>query len=259
MVDATVIGSLSSTNNADKARIPELRQTRKGQQWYFGTRLPIGVGSQTALTQSAVVTAANVHDKHPLPDLTAWARNARVRQLSLCQSKKLTEDKAFRAKDFINQRTRRSGIVEEALKAKNRNKSRIRSLVEHVFGLAKRLWGFEALEKCAAGAWPKTSRARPLPWRWRTSTLVDQCRWHRCAREGCTGPKGFKNRPYGPQKKRLATCFNPIALCQTAPVIWPRLLRLALTYFSVAKSPLSVSAMVMASCASLTCQTCDRR
>ena len=32
--------------------------------------------------------------------------------------------------------------MDEALKAKNRNKSRIRSRVEHVFGVVKRLWGF---------------------------------------------------------------------------------------------------------------------
>ena len=50
--------------------------------------------------------------------------------------------KAPKAKDFTNQRIRRNGIVDEALKARNRNKSRIRSRVEHVFGVVKRLWGF---------------------------------------------------------------------------------------------------------------------
>jgi len=47
-----------------------------------------------------------------------------------------------KTKDFTNQRTRRNGVVNEALKAKNRNKSKIRSRVEHVFGVVKRLWGF---------------------------------------------------------------------------------------------------------------------
>ena len=66
IVDATIIGAPSSTKNADKARDPDMHQTRKGQQWYFGMKLHIGVDSQTGLTHSAVVTAANVHDKHPL-------------------------------------------------------------------------------------------------------------------------------------------------------------------------------------------------
>jgi IS5 family transposase len=68
IVDATIIGAPSSTKNTDKDRDPEMHQTRKGQQWYFGMKLHIGVDSQTGLTHSAVVTAANVHDKHSLPD-----------------------------------------------------------------------------------------------------------------------------------------------------------------------------------------------
>ncbi len=39
-------------------------------------------------------------------------------------------------------RTRCAGIIDEAVRAKNRNKSKIRSRVEHVFGVVKRLWGF---------------------------------------------------------------------------------------------------------------------
>ena len=34
------------------------------------------------------------------------------------------------------------GEVDEAMRAKNRSKSRIRARVEHVFGVVKRLWGF---------------------------------------------------------------------------------------------------------------------
>jgi IS5 family transposase len=39
-------------------------------------------------------------------------------------------------------RTKRNGIVDEVEQVKNRNKSRIRARVEHVFGVVKRLWGF---------------------------------------------------------------------------------------------------------------------
>ena len=52
-----------------------MHQTRKGKQWYFGMKLHIGVDSQTGLAHSAVVTAANVHDKHPLPDLLHGRRS----------------------------------------------------------------------------------------------------------------------------------------------------------------------------------------
>ena len=43
IVDATIIGAPSSTKNADKKRDPEMHQTRKGRQWYFGMQLYIGV------------------------------------------------------------------------------------------------------------------------------------------------------------------------------------------------------------------------
>jgi IS5 family transposase len=69
IVDATIISAPSSTKNASGERDPEMHQTRKGQQWYFGMKLHIGVDSKTGLAHSAVVTAANVHDKHPLPQL----------------------------------------------------------------------------------------------------------------------------------------------------------------------------------------------
>ncbi len=69
IVDATIIGAPGSTKNAQKARDPEMHQAKKGRQWYFGMKLHIGVDSQGGLAHSAVVTSANVHDKHPLPDL----------------------------------------------------------------------------------------------------------------------------------------------------------------------------------------------
>ena len=49
IVDATIIAAPSSTKNRAKARDPEMRQTRKGQQWYFGMKLHVGVDSKTKL------------------------------------------------------------------------------------------------------------------------------------------------------------------------------------------------------------------
>ena len=55
--------------NTEKKCDPAMHQTRKGKQWYFGMKVRIGVDSQGGLAHSAVITSANVHDKHPLPDL----------------------------------------------------------------------------------------------------------------------------------------------------------------------------------------------
>ena len=69
IVDATIINAPSSTKNADKARDPEMHQTKKGNQWYFGMKAHIGVDSRTKIIHAVVATAANVADSQVLPDL----------------------------------------------------------------------------------------------------------------------------------------------------------------------------------------------
>jgi IS5 family transposase len=139
---ATLIAAPCSKKNADKARDPEMHQTRKGQQWHFGMKMHIGVDSRTGLAHSAVVTAANVHDKHPLPQLLHGNEQRVYGDSAYASQKALIEAKAPRVKDFTHQRVRKAGQLDEVERAKNRNKSRIRARVEHVFAVVKRLWGF---------------------------------------------------------------------------------------------------------------------
>jgi len=135
-------GTPSSTKNADKQRDPEMHQTRKDQQWYFGMKMHIGVDSRSGLAHSAVVTAANVHDKHPLPELLHGNEQRVYGDSAYASQRALIESKAPRAKDFTNQRVRRGCEIDEAARSKNHGKSKIRARVEHVFAVVKRLWGF---------------------------------------------------------------------------------------------------------------------
>jgi IS5 family transposase len=142
IVDATIIGAPSSTKNKQKARDPEMHQTRKGRQWYFGAKLHIGVDSQSGLAHSAMLTAANVHDKHPLPHLLHGEERRVYGDSAYASQKELIRSKAPKARDFTNQRTRRAGVVDEVQRGKNRNKSKTRARVEHMFAVVKRLWGY---------------------------------------------------------------------------------------------------------------------
>jgi IS5 family transposase len=143
IVDATLIAAPSSTKNSNKERDPEMHQTRKGKQWYFGMKLHIGVDSQSGLTHSAVVTAANVHDKHPLPQLLHGQERRVYGDSAYMSQQNLIHSKAPQAKDFTNERVGRAEAGGDEIKRrKNRNKSKIRSRVEHVFAVVKRLWGF---------------------------------------------------------------------------------------------------------------------
>jgi IS5 family transposase len=69
IVDATIIAAPSSTKNATGGRDPEMHQTRKGNQWYFGMKAHIGSDAGTGYVHSLTATAANVHDLDQVGEL----------------------------------------------------------------------------------------------------------------------------------------------------------------------------------------------
>jgi IS5 family transposase len=62
IVDATIIAAPSSTKNATGTRDPEMHQTKKGNQWYFGMKAHIGADAGTGYVHHVTATGANVHD-----------------------------------------------------------------------------------------------------------------------------------------------------------------------------------------------------
>jgi IS5 family transposase len=68
IVDATIIHAPSSTKNSSGRRDPEMDQTKKGKQWYFGARAHIGVDSKETVVHSVCASAASAADKHMLPE-----------------------------------------------------------------------------------------------------------------------------------------------------------------------------------------------
>ena len=143
IVDATIIHAPSSTKNRDQSRDPEMHQTRKGKQWYFGMKAHVGVDSKTKIIHTAVATAANVSDVAILPDLLhgeetrVWGDGAYQGQTEVIR------EGAPRAQDYTQRRCRYKGqIVDEVAWAKNRTKSKVRAKVEHVFQVMKLKFGF---------------------------------------------------------------------------------------------------------------------
>ena len=160
--------------DAGRLARPVLRGARAGNS----TRLPdIGVDSQSGLAHSAVVTAANVHDKHPLPQLLHGEEQRVYGDSAYASQKALIHSKAPKARDFTNKRTRRKDVVDEVARRKNRNKSKIRARVEHVFAVVKRLWGFtkvryRGLSKNANRAFVALALANLYMWRGRSTAQV---------------------------------------------------------------------------------------
>lgn len=69
IVDATIIAAPSSTKNSTGRRDPEMHQTRKGNQWYFGMKAHVGVDAESGLVHSVIGTAANIADVTQAHDL----------------------------------------------------------------------------------------------------------------------------------------------------------------------------------------------
>ena len=142
IVDATIIHAPSSTKNHEEKRDPEMHQTKKGNQWYFGMKAHVGVDSKTKMIHTVVATAANVADATVLPELLhgdetrVWGDQAYQGQTAVIQ------ECAPQAQDCTHRRYRHKGFVDEAERAKNRAKSTVRSKVEHVFGVLKLKFGF---------------------------------------------------------------------------------------------------------------------
>ena len=126
-----------------KKRDPEMHQAAKGKNWFFGMKLHIGVDSHTSLAHGAVVTAANLHDKHPLPDLLHGDELRVYGDCAYAGQQDLIAGKASAAQDCTNQRVRKTGDkAGEEQRRRNQMKSKVRARVEHVFAVVKRLWGF---------------------------------------------------------------------------------------------------------------------
>ncbi len=69
MVDATIVHAPSSTMNQEQQRDPDMHQTRKGNQWYFGMKIHVGADVNSGAVHSVTVTAANTADIVELPKL----------------------------------------------------------------------------------------------------------------------------------------------------------------------------------------------
>ena len=62
VVGATLIAAPSSTKNKTGERDPEMHQSKKGNQWFFGMKAHIGVDAESGLVHTVRGTAGNVND-----------------------------------------------------------------------------------------------------------------------------------------------------------------------------------------------------
>lgn len=141
IVDATIIAAPPSTKNAEKARDPQMHQTRKGKQWHFGMKAHVGTDKR-GIVHSLTTTAANAADISQLPQLLHGEEKELLGDQAYWSEFHRQCAKTAAIRYRINRRGTRSQPLTEHQKAINRIRSRVRARGEHAFHVVKRLWGF---------------------------------------------------------------------------------------------------------------------
>ena len=147
IVDATIIAAAPSTKNKGKERDPEMHQTRKGKQWYFGMKAHVGVDLGSGLVHTVVGTAANVsdvsqahllvHGKEKLRLGDAGYQGVEKRPEMLARFGHLPWHVAAKRGQI---KAMAEGKVKELTLAVEKTKAQMRALVEHPFHVLKNLF-----------------------------------------------------------------------------------------------------------------------
>ena len=148
IIDATLIAAPSSTKNEKRVRDPEMHQTKKGNQWYFGMKVHIGVDKDTGLIHAVETTAANVHDLTPAAELLHGEETVVYADAGYqgIEKRPEMEGKGIGFRVAMRPGKRRAlpdtpeGRVDDLIETA---KAHIRAKVEHPFRVMKRQFGFQ--------------------------------------------------------------------------------------------------------------------
>lgn len=145
IVDATIIAAPSSTKNAEGERDPEMHQTKKGEQWYFGMKAHIGVDVDSGLVHTVTTTPANEADVNETASLLHGKERVVYGDAGYTGADKQIERKGL---DWQIARRRSSvkalpeGREKRAVEKSEKRKASIRARVEHPFRVVKRQFGY---------------------------------------------------------------------------------------------------------------------
>ena len=147
IADATILSAPSSTKNREKARDPEMHQTKKGNQWYFGMKAHIGVDSQSGLVHTVTGTAAHVADITETEKLLHGEERVVFLDAGYTGIEKRAEVKEKKVKWLVAmKRGKLKAMPEDRLKTLTgqleRAKASVRAKVEHAFHVLKNLFHY---------------------------------------------------------------------------------------------------------------------
>jgi IS5 family transposase len=142
IVDASIVSAPSSTKNRQKSRDPEMSSTRKGNRWYFGMKVHVGVDGKSGLTHTVKVTTAKEHDVTALPNLVREDDKAVFGDKGYCGDDLKHEARENGVYWGVLEKRKRGKGLSSSQKKRNRKHASIRAKVEHGFRIMKCQFGY---------------------------------------------------------------------------------------------------------------------
>ena len=150
IVDASLIAALKSTKNQKGKHDPEMHQTKKGNEWYFGMKVHAGVDAGSGYVHTITVTSANMHDVTETSKLLREDDHVMYGDsgyLGAPERPEIKEDEVLSKIEFrINQRPSSLKMADNFKglnwdKKMEHNKSSVRYKIEHAFLIVKNQMG----------------------------------------------------------------------------------------------------------------------
>ena len=142
IVDATIIDAPSSTKNREKARDAEMKQTKKGNRWYFGMKAHVGTDTRRGLVHRVIVTNASVHDSRVMDDLLSGEETVVYGDKAYADEVKMNKYRERGIEWCISRKGSRSRPLSDKDREWNHVHNRIRAKGEHAFHVVKCLWNY---------------------------------------------------------------------------------------------------------------------
>lgn len=141
IVDATIIAAPSSTKNSTGARDPEMKQTRKGNNWHFGMKLHVGT-DRRGIVHTVVATHAAAADISQMNDLLHGDEREIYGDQAYWKEADRERFREAGVRYRVNRRPNVARPLTDHDKKINQSRSRTRAMGEHAFRVVKQLWGF---------------------------------------------------------------------------------------------------------------------
>jgi IS5 family transposase len=142
IVDATLIAASPSTKNKAGKRDPEMRSSKKGNQWYFGMKAHVGVDAESGLVHTAGVTTGSVHDAKVMQHLIREDDTAVYGDKGYASEERKRAAEAAGVLWAVKEKAKPGRKLTARQRARNRRFGKVRAKVEHIFRVVKCQFGY---------------------------------------------------------------------------------------------------------------------